>query len=64
MRNQFLQLQQRIGAWWVAHHVGDDRGAVSTETAIITALVAVAAVGLATFVAGNIADWQGDIPTP
>jgi Flp pilus assembly pilin Flp len=41
-----------------------DRGAVSTETAIITALVAVAALALATFIAGNVAGWQAEIPTP
>ncbi|HEY8546850.1 MAG TPA: hypothetical protein VIL36_17440 [Acidimicrobiales bacterium] len=63
MRTRMVEWQRRIGAWAVSR-AGDDRGAVSTETAIITALLGVAAVGLATFLAGNILDWQGTIPTP
>jgi Flp pilus assembly pilin Flp len=65
MRIHLLEWQRRFGAWCAARAPErDDRGAVSTETAIITALVGVAAVGLATFLAGNILDWQGTIPTP
>ena len=68
MRKHVLEWQRRIGGWCAVHRpdlaARDDRGAVSTETAIITALVAVAAVALATFIAGNIGDWQADIPTP
>ena len=63
MKKHLLEWQRRIGAW-AASRAGDDRGAVSTETAIITALGGVAAVGLATFLASNILDWQGTIPTP
>lgn len=63
MRMHLLELQRRIGAW-AASRGRDDRGAVSTETAIITALVGVAAVTLATFLAGNILNWQASIPTP
>lgn len=63
MRMHLLDLQRRIGAW-AASRAQDDRGAVSTETAIITALVGVAAVTLATFLASNIFNWQGTIPTP
>jgi hypothetical protein len=58
-----LDWQRRIGAW-AASRAQDDRGAVSTETAIITALVGVAAVTLATFLAQNIFNWQASIPTP
>lgn len=67
MRDQVLKVQQRIGAWCASRPTvrsGDDRGAVSTETAIITALVAVAAAGLAGFIATNIDGWQDRIPTP
>jgi hypothetical protein len=68
MRGQMRELQQRLGAWFASHRpqVGarDDSGAISTEMAIITAMVGAAAVGLAVFIGGNILDWQGEIPTP
>lgn len=68
MRGQMRELQQRLGAWLASHRpqVGarDDSGAISTEMAIITAMVGVAAVALATFIATNISSWQSDIPTP
>jgi Flp pilus assembly pilin Flp len=67
MRGHVKELQQWLGAWFASRRqvtVRDDRGAISTEMAIITALVGVAAVALATFIATNITSWQADIPTP
>ena len=67
MRGHVKELQLRFGAWFVSRRqmvARDDSGAISTEMAIITALVGVAAVALATFLATNIGDWQADIPTP
>lgn len=68
MRGHVKELQLRLGAWFASHRpqvgVRDDSGAISTEMAIITALVGVAAVALATFIAGNIGSWQADIPEP
>lgn len=53
---------------WVAVRLAqartDERGAVTTETAIITALVAIAAAGLAGYIATNIDGWQDKIPQP
>lgn len=67
MRAQLRELQQRLAVWAAIRADmirSDDRGAVTTETAIITALVGIAAFAFATFVALNIAGWQADIPTP
>jgi hypothetical protein len=67
MRAHVRELQQRL-AVWAAMRVdmlrSDDRGAVTTETAIITALVGIAAFALATFIATNVTGWQSKIPTP
>lgn len=42
----------------------DDIGAVTTETVIITAIIAAASVALATYIAVTvIPGWQGQIPT-
>jgi hypothetical protein len=40
----------------------DDRGAVTTETAIVTAIIGAAALALAGFIAGVVTGWQGEIP--
>jgi hypothetical protein len=57
-------LQRRVGAWWASRSRRDDAGAVSTETAIITALLGLGAVALAGFIGQRIGLWQEAIPTP
>jgi hypothetical protein len=57
-------LQRRVGAWWASRSRRDDAGAVSTETAIITALLGIGAVALAGFIADRIELWEAQIPTP
>ncbi len=67
MKAHVRELQQRLAVWArirVERVPSDDRGAVTTETAIITALVGLAAFGLAGFIANNILGWQAKIPTP
>lgn len=44
------------------HLRADDRGVVTTETAIITALLAVAAIGLTTVIVATVSNYEGQIP--
>jgi hypothetical protein len=66
MRGRLRELEQRLGAWVsvLRSRLDEDRGAVTTETVIITAIVATAAAALATFIATNIGNWQSGIPLP
>ena len=66
MRDSVINLQRRIGAWAVSRRrpERDDAGAISVETAIITALLGIAAVGLAGIIGERIGLWQEAIPTP
>jgi hypothetical protein len=57
-------LQRRAGAWLASRGRRDDTGAVSTETAIITALLGLGAVALAGVIADRIGLWQAEIPQP
>lgn len=57
-------LQRRVGAWLASRGRRDDTGAVSTETAIITALLGLGAVALATFIGDRIELWEAQIPSP
>jgi Flp pilus assembly pilin Flp len=66
MKDSVIHLQRRIGAWAASRRLPrrDDTGAVSVETAIITALLGLAAVGLAGVITSRIGLWEGEIPMP
>jgi|RhiMetdeSRZDD1v2_1073273.scaffolds.fasta_scaffold340613_5 hypothetical protein len=67
MRARLLELQRRAAVWatirWEMVR-SDDRGAVTTETVIITAIVGTAAAALGVWLTANILGWRGRIPTP
>lgn len=66
MRLSVIQLQRQVGAWLASRRrpERDDAGAMTVETAIITAALGIAAVGLTGFITTRIGLWEGEIPTP
>jgi len=67
MRDSAVDVQRRLVAWFVARTAEarrDDRGAISVETAIITALLGGIAVLFAGFVGTRVGLWQDAIPSP
>jgi Flp pilus assembly protein TadG len=67
MKDSALEVQRRLAAWFVALAATarrDDEGAISVETAIITALLGGIAVLFAGFVGTRVGLWENEIPTP
>lgn len=66
MRHSVIHLQRRLGAWLASRQrpERDDAGAMTVETAIITAALGLAAVGLTAVITERIGMWEGQIPTP
>jgi hypothetical protein len=65
MNDRTTQVQRRIGAWLAAHTAAahtDDRGAFTTETAIITGILAALAVAVGGIIAGKATGWADSIP--
>jgi Flp pilus assembly pilin Flp len=69
MNDRITRVQQRFGAWcaaWIATARStarsDDRGAFTTETAIITGVLAVLAVAVGTIISTKAKDWANSIP--
>lgn len=66
MRHSVLHLQRRLGAWLASRRLPerDDAGAMTVETAIITAALGIAAVGLTVVITDRIGLWEAQIPQP
>lgn len=65
MNDPITRVQRRIGAWLVARTAAlraDDRGAFTTETAIITGILAALAVAIGGIIVGAANDWASSIP--
>lgn len=65
MRRCLVSVQLAVAAWREAVEeriAGNDRGAVTTETVIITALLGGAALALATYIVTAVGGWQDQIP--
>ena len=65
MRETTVELQRRLAAWWIATRTtmrNDDRGAMTVETAILTALLAAVAIAFVGFIAIRVNDWQNVTP--
>jgi Flp pilus assembly protein TadG len=62
------RLPRRLAAAWVATTTTmarrDDRGAMTVETAILTALLGIVATGFVAFVTTRVTGWEAKIPTP
>ena len=61
------RVQQRIGAWLAAARAAarnDDRGAFTTETAIITGVLAAIAIAVGVTLMTKANNWANAIPDP
>jgi hypothetical protein len=61
------RVQQRIGAWFTATLAAtrrDDRGAFTTETAIITGVLAAIAIAVGVTLMTKATNWANAIPDP
>ena len=65
MNDRITTLQRRIGAWYVVRTAAlraDDRGAFTTETAIITGVLAALAIGVGAIIVSRAEGWANAIP--
>jgi hypothetical protein len=67
MNDRSIHIQRRIGAWLATRAAAvragrDDRGAFTTETAIITGLLAVLALAVGAIITEAATGWANDIP--
>ena len=65
MNDRITRVQRRIGAWLAVRTAGarsDDRGAFTTETAIITGILAALAVAIGGIIVGKATGWANSIP--
>jgi hypothetical protein len=64
MNDRSIHIQRRIGAWLVARASAtrDDRGAFTTETAIITGILAVLALAVGGIITDRATGWANSIP--
>jgi Flp pilus assembly protein TadG len=65
MNDRIVWVQRRIGAWFVARTAAlrsDDRGAFTTETAIITGVLALLAVAVGVIITERATGWANAIP--
>ena len=65
MNDRITRVQQRFGAWcaaWIATARSDDRGAFTTETAIITGILAALAVAVGGIIVARATGWAESIP--
>jgi hypothetical protein len=67
MNDRSINIQRRIGAWLAIRAASvrgghDDRGAFTTETAIITGLLAVLALAVGAIITQAATGWANDIP--
>ena len=65
MNDRITRVQQRIGAWLVARTAAaraDDQGAFTTETAIITGILAALAVAVGGIIVARATGWAESIP--
>jgi hypothetical protein len=69
MNDRITRVQQRMGAWFAAWTAAassaarsDDRGAFTTETAIITGVLAVLALAIGTIITTKATGWANNIP--
>jgi hypothetical protein len=66
MSDAILRVQQRIGVWLASLSAAgrDDRGAVTTETAVVTFLLVAAASAVLFIITTKATDWADAIPGP
>jgi hypothetical protein len=65
MSDRITRVQRRIGAWFVVRSAAlrsDDRGAFTTETAIITGVLAALAIAVGTIIVTRANGWANAIP--
>ena len=65
MNDRTTWVQRRIGAWLAVHTAAahdDDRGAFTTETAIITGILAALAVAVGGIIVARATGWAESIP--
>jgi hypothetical protein len=65
MNDRLTWVQRRIGAWLVVRTAAlrsDDRGAFTTETAIITGVLALLAVAVGVIITERATGWANAIP--
>lgn len=65
MNDRITRAQRRVGAWLVALTAttrSDDRGAFTTETAIITGVLAVLALAIGVIITNKATGWANAIP--
>jgi hypothetical protein len=65
MNDRITRVQRRIGAWLVVRTAAarsDDQGAFTTETAIITGVLAVLALAIGVIITNRATGWANAIP--
>jgi hypothetical protein len=65
MNDRITRAQRRVGAWLVVLTAAtrtDDRGAFTTETAIITGVLAVLALAIGVIITNKATGWANAIP--